>query len=199
MSITVRPQVLVGTLVCLILTQFSAGCGRATADAPPASTAPASASVAMPATVVAAQPVKKVEKKKYRNKKEEEAAMAAAAALAAQVPVPALPAEIDQATTADQLAAQAWIVAHEEAATDSINGVDVSARQSAIMADWLPRMQAKQADLAAIRSSREARSAAEAKEAQRVAASETKIRKMEADYDRQTTAEKAKMAPILPQ
>ena len=125
--------------------------------------------------------------------------MAAEAALAAQVPVPALPANIDHATTAEQLAAQAWIVAHEEAATDSIDGVDVSARQSAIMADWLPRMHAKQADLAAIRSTREARAAAEAHEAHRVAVGEAKIRKMEADYDRQITAENAKMAPISPQ
>jgi len=199
MSITVRPQYLVGTLVCLVLTQFGSGCGRAAADTQAASSTSAPTSVPTSAPAVAAQPEKKAEKKKYRNKKEEEAAIAAEAALTAQVPVPALPANIDQATTAEQLAAQAWIVAHEEAATDSIDGVDVSARQSAIMADWLPRMLAKQADLAAIRSTREARAAAEAQEAHRVAVGEAKIRKMEADYDRQITAENAKMAPIFPQ
>lgn len=128
-----------------------------------------------------------------------DAALASAPAVEPHAPVPELPALVNPTTTPEQLAAHALVVAREEVAAGAANGYSVLDRQAHLLATWVPAMQARQAELAAIAQARETRSQKQVSEAERLSTNEARLRKMEAEYGHKAAAEQAKTAPILAQ
>lgn len=156
--------------------------------------------VRKPEPVAQAKPVPApVEKPPKPARSRRDAAAAPAPTVTPHAPVPELPAVVDRATTSEQLAAHALVVAREEVAADAANGYSVLERQAHLVATWTPAMTARQAELAAIAQTREDRSQKQVAEAERLAAYDARLSQLEAEYERKAAAEQAKTAPILPQ